>query len=73
MIEILEFMWGRSAQHVLGDGALNRAAWIVVVYATTLCVSHLTFKFVERPMRQWLAVRWLGRKADPIRQSPAAP
>jgi len=73
VIEILEFLWGRSAQHVLGDGALNRSAWIALVYATTLCVSHLTFKFVERPMRQWLAMRWLGRKAYPIRQSPAAP
>ena len=73
LIEILIFLWSRSAEHVLGEGALNRFAWIVLVYAVTLCVSHLTFTFVERPMRQWLAVRWLGRKANPIRQSPAAP
>ena len=73
LLQILSFFWTRSGQHLLGDGALNRCAWIVLVYATTLCISHLTFKFVERPMRQWLATRWLGRKADPIRQSPAAP
>lgn len=73
LIEILIFLWSRSAQHLLGDGALNRCAWIALVYAATLGVSHLTFRFVERPMRQWLAVRWLGRKVDPIRQSAAAP
>jgi len=73
LMEVLAFLWSRSALHVLGDGVLNRCAWIALVYAVTLFVSHLTFQFVERPTRQWLAVRWLGRKANPIRQSPAAP
>jgi len=73
LIEILAFLWTRSAQHLLGEGVLNRCAWIVLVYAATLYISHLTFQLVERPMRQWLAMRWLGRKTDPIRQSPAAP
>jgi len=73
LIEILAFLWARSAQHFLGNGIVDRCAWIVLVYAATLYVSHLTFKYVERPMRQWLAVRWLGRKATPIVRSPAAP
>ncbi len=73
LIEILAFLWARSAQHLLGNGVLNRCAWIGLVYVATLGISHLTFQFVERPMRQWLAMRWLGRRADPIRRSPAAP
>jgi len=73
LIQILAFLWSRSAQHLLGAGMLDRCAWIVLVYAATLYVSHLTFTYVEVPARERLA-RWiLGRKAAPIEQSPAGP
>lgn len=73
LMAILGFFWSRTVPHVLGEGAANRIMWIIFTYAVVIAVSHLTYNRVERPARQWLAQRWLGRRAPAIATSPAAP
>jgi len=73
LISISGFFWARTVQHFAGDGALNRLLWIGFIYTLVIGVSYLTYNWVERPARQWLAKRWLGHRAPSIVTSPAAP
>ena len=69
--DAVTFVWTRAVH--LGDPQLDRALQLIVCTAAILLVSHLTFRWIEIPARQYLNQRLLKRRERPIELSPPAP
>lgn len=65
--------WGHFVKRLALRDMPARCIWIMLVYGAVIGLSLLTFRHVERPGRQWLALRLAGRRASPIETSPAGP
>ena len=73
VIEAAYFVWPWVVRPFDFTPATQRMLWIPLVYIAVIGVSALTFRFVERPGRQWLTRRLTGRAAAPIASSPPGP
>ena len=71
--KLLAFVWSRTVEHWWNDPDAVRLTWIILYLGVVLAWSSITYVFVERPARRWLARRLLGRLPPPIAASPAAP
>lgn len=51
----------------------SRLLWIAIAFTLVIATAALTYRYVERPGRQWLARRLIGHRLPPIAEAPAAP
>ena len=51
---VLSFAWFRLDTHAPIDPALSRILYLCLVFGSVLAVSHLTYKYIERPCQEAL-------------------
>lgn len=65
VIQILWFFWGRLTAKFNFPEPESRLAWIVIVYCTTLLISHFTYRYIEKPARRALSRRVISAEPKP--------
>ena len=75
LLQILWFLWARLDKRIdLGlSDAVGRSLWIALAVAVVLLVSTLTYRYVERPAREYLIRRLLHRRPRVPTRVPTSP